>query len=209
MTKEQKAFFNSRGFLKTGRRTLHQQHDWRWWYVNEIGSQEGETRLHLAIGIKDPFREDAGFGLLSLMGDVTPGGVFVHYDDTPYWIAKAEQPAILQVLERAADMWFEHWDKTDVLIEHFRNPAGVVALHARPVDRFISFERSEVVRPRIIPIHDYWLSLIYFHSGRFSDSLDYSKKWLNVVERMGSDDTEPERTRKHISDLKKRIQANN
>jgi len=163
----------------------------------------------LGIGIKDPFKDDCGFGLLSLVGDVTPDGVFVYYNETPCWITEAEQPRVLQVLERAADIWFEHWDKAEVLIDHFRNPAGILSLQAGPKNRFLTFERTEAVRPRVIPIHDYWLSLIYFHSGKFSDSLHYSQKWLKLVERMGADDNEPERTRKQIRDLKERIQANN
>jgi len=211
MTKELKEFFKSRGFARTGPRTRHKEQDWQWWYVNETGStdQKGETRLHLAIGIKDPFKEDSGFGLLALRGDITPDGVFVHYDETPYCITETEQPRVLQVVERAADIWFEHWHKAEVLIEHFRNPAGILSLRAGPKNRFLTFERTEAVRPRITPIHDYWLSLIYFHLGKFSESMSYAQKRLKEFESATNHGTEPGRTLRQIAELEIRMRGNN
>lgn len=191
------------GFIAQSRQSYYRETPSFFHWVHETSLRVGEkaVRLGLAVSIKDPFLDDQGFGRLDLCGDLTPMGVFVNFDETPYWIEPSEEPQVHQVLVHCHQSWFQHWSSVGNLIAYLKRPVPIVATEWRPGPSVPTLRKVAGVATRQRPITDYWLSLLDYHCGAPRDSLTSAEKWLRHVQHLQDGGAEPSRTLRQIAEL--------
>jgi hypothetical protein len=178
------------------------------WWIQEIplSKREPKVRILIGIGIDDPFREDRGFGLACLTGDIEPGQICFHFDESPCWWNESEFKNVHFVLTQCGMPAFAHWTETE-LIRYFEKPIAKVVFASGAVDRKCSILQDRTPVTRNPPIHNLWLSLLHYHQGNYCQSLLHSERWLESVKHLQDGGVEPQRTLNQIADLRSRLTA--
>jgi hypothetical protein len=190
-------------FKRNDRRSFVCQNGCLWWWIAEIpySKRDPRVRVRVAIGIEDPFREDKGFGFVCLAGDVEPNQICFHFDDTPFWWDPVNVASVHSVLTKCSLPALTHWTIIE-LIKYFQNPPTNVAFASKPSRRtgVPSIDRRKVTRRP--PVHQLWLSLLYYHQREYQRSLFHSEQWLKTVGSTKDGGSEPQRTLDQIGALR-------
>jgi hypothetical protein len=194
-------------FKRNDRRSFVRQNGCLWWWIDELPYSNGDPRVRVGvgIGIEDPFREDNGFGLACLIGDVEPKQICFHFDVTPFWWDPADFAAVRSVLAKCWLPALTHWTVLE-LINYFENPPANVTFAREPSRAVVpTFDWTKVtLRP---PIHHLWLSLLHYHQRDYQRSLFHSEEWLKTVGSVKDGGTEPKRTLDQIVALRSLLRS--
>lgn len=173
---------------------------WQSIYETRLSVGVPQFRVNLGIGIYDPFLEDCGQAEICLRGDLEPEGISTHFDETPFWWDGNDVERAQAVMEKCAPPWFQYWS-VDRLVSYFEKPVRNVSFRFRVRAPVVpKIDKGSIKRRP--PVHDHWLSLLYYHQKDYQRALLHCERHFEIVKYWNNGGSEPERTLRQIASLK-------
>lgn len=207
MINDWKNFLETQGFEKIDRREFLRpsQPISALIYETPLRVGQREVRINVAIEVNDPWLSDREYHVMDLRGDVTPEGIYVHYNETPYWIQPEEKPLISSVINRCLKSWLDHWSNPHQLIQYFEDPVDIVMTRASATSQNCEHMLGVPAKRRMSPNEDHLLSLLYYHVGNFGKAMAAAERYLQFIGPKSAYEGEPERTIRQVEELRNQL----
>lgn len=174
-------------------------------YETPLRVRRREVRINVAVEIHDPWLYDRTYHVPHLKGDVTPEGIYIHYDETPRWIHPEEKDFTFAVIEQCLIDWIGYWSDPHHLIQYFENPVDIVMTRRSDTGRLCEHISGIPVKKRGSPHENYLLSLLYYHIGDLKKALPAAERYLQFIRQTSAFVGEPERTKRQIEELSSKL----
>lgn len=162
--------------------------------------------IRLSLGYSDIFADiESGMSdFFILLGYLHENAIIM--DDfriIEKWWDPSEQRSLDLFLSLGLD-WFKEYSNADRLADYYENEwiqaKKKLISQLRPkilVDKYI-FKQNYSTMIATPPIHDYYLSLLFYEQGSVEKACHYANKWLDFVTNKAKIPDEPERTLRQI-----------